>query len=86
MFDTYKKSCRTTSACAQLYESTLEMCDMIRDSDCPKAGKNRELDSAHVKKYSEVVQGVMTTIECFTDPWLIPELEIKPPKPGTNAL
>ncbi|KAL7385243.1 hypothetical protein ABVT39_018114 [Epinephelus coioides] len=37
-FGAYQKWCCTTSARAQLYELTLEMCDMIDDPDMPKAG------------------------------------------------
>lgn len=73
MSGTFKKWCRTTSARAQLYESTLEMCDMIQDPDCPRAGTHRELDSAQVKKYSETVLRVKTTIKDFTDPFVIPD-------------
>ncbi|KAI4813894.1 hypothetical protein KUCAC02_003115 [Chaenocephalus aceratus] len=46
----YQKWCRTTSARAQLYELTLEMCGMIDDPEMPKAGKHRELEPAQIKK------------------------------------
>lgn len=73
MFGAYQKWCRTTSARAQLYELTLEMCGMIDDPDCPKAGKHRELEPAQIKKHEEAVQRVISAINGFTNPWTIPD-------------
>uniref|UniRef100_UPI00358E5A97 uncharacterized protein n=1 Tax=Myxine glutinosa TaxID=7769 RepID=UPI00358E5A97 len=56
----YQKWCRTTSARAQLYELTLEMCGMIDDPEMPKAGKHRELEPDPNQKG-------------FTNPWRIPD-------------
>ena len=75
MFGAYQKWCRTTSAHAQLYELTLEMCGMIDDADCSKAGKHRELETAKIKKCEEAVQNVILAIESFTNPWTIPDKE-----------
>ncbi|KAJ8349354.1 hypothetical protein SKAU_G00244840 [Synaphobranchus kaupii] len=58
MFGAYQKWCRTTSARAQLYELTLEMCGMIDDPDCPKAGKHREVEPSQIKKSEEAVQRI----------------------------
>ena len=71
MFGAYQRWCRTTSARAQLYEKTLEMCDMIDDPECPKAGKHRELEAAQIKKSEEAVQRTITAIRSFTDPFSI---------------
>lgn len=73
MFGAYQKWYRTTSAHAQLYELTFEMCGMIDDPDCPKAGKHRELEPAQIKKYEETVQRVISAIKGFTNPWKIPD-------------
>ncbi|KAK0148525.1 hypothetical protein N1851_011132 [Merluccius polli] len=69
----YQKWCRTTSARAQLYELTLEMCGMIDDPEMPKAGKHWELEPAQIKKSEEAVQRVMIAIKGFTSPWKIPD-------------
>uniref|UniRef100_UPI00358E00C9 uncharacterized protein isoform X5 n=1 Tax=Myxine glutinosa TaxID=7769 RepID=UPI00358E00C9 len=69
----YQKWCRTTSARAQLYELTLEMCGMIDDPEMPKAGKHRELEPAQIKKSEEAVQSVISAIKGFTNPWRIPD-------------
>ena len=73
MFSEYKKWCRTTSVRAQFYKLTLQMCSMIDDPDCPKAGKHRELDAAEMKKYADAVQRVITAIKGFTNPWTVPD-------------
>ncbi|KAF3859040.1 hypothetical protein F7725_021439, partial [Dissostichus mawsoni] len=67
----YQKWCRTTSARAQLYELTLEMCGMIDDPEMPKAGKHRELEPAQIKKSELAVQSVISAINGFTNPWRI---------------
>ncbi|KAI4821039.1 hypothetical protein KUCAC02_028991 [Chaenocephalus aceratus] len=69
----YQKWCRTTSARAQLYELTLEMCGMIDDPEMPKAGKHRELEPAQIKKSELAVQSVISAINGFTNPWRIPD-------------
>ncbi|KAK1891029.1 Arginine--tRNA ligase [Dissostichus eleginoides] len=49
-FGAYQRWCRTTSTRAQFYQKILEMVDLIKDPDCPRAGKHRELEKAEVKK------------------------------------
>ncbi|KAF3833135.1 hypothetical protein F7725_026800 [Dissostichus mawsoni] len=49
-FGAYQRWCRTTSTRAQFYHKTLEMVDLIKDPDCPRAGKHQELEKAEVKK------------------------------------
>ena len=55
MFGAYQRWCRTTSSRAQLFEKTLEMCDMIDDPEYPKDGKHRELEAAQIRKSEEAV-------------------------------
>ena len=71
MFGAYQRWCRTTSARAQYYEKMLEMCGLIDDTDCPKAGKHRELERAEIQKSEEAVQRTITAILCFTNPFCI---------------
>ena len=70
-FGVYQKWCRTTSACAQFYEKTLEIADLINDPDCPTSGKHRELEKAEIKKSKEAVQHVVTAVKNFTNPFTI---------------
>ena len=46
MFGAYQRWCRTTSTRAQYFEKMLDLCGLIDDPDCPKAGKHRELERA----------------------------------------
>ena len=62
----YQKWCRTTSARAQFYELTLELCGMIDDPEMPRAGKHRELEPAQIKKSEEAVQRVIIAIKSLT--------------------
>ncbi|KAL3043842.1 hypothetical protein OYC64_003656 [Pagothenia borchgrevinki] len=55
-FGAYQRWCRTTSTRAQFYQKSLEMVDLIKDPDCPRAGKHRELEKAKVKKDEEAIQ------------------------------
>ena len=71
MFGAYQRWCRTTSTRAQDFEKTLEMCGLIDDPDCPKAGKHRELERAEIKKSEEAVQRTITAICNFTNPFSI---------------
>ena len=48
-FGAYQRWCRTTSTWAQYFEKMLEMCCLIDDPDCPKAGKHHELERAEIK-------------------------------------
>ena len=73
MFGTYQRWCRTTSAHAQFFEKTLDMCGMIDDPECPKAGKHRELETSHIKKSEAAVQRTMNAIKNFTNPFTIPD-------------
>lgn len=73
MFPAYQRFCRTTSIRAQLYEKMLEMCDMIDDPDCPKTGKHRELEAAEIKRSEQAVNRTMAAIQCFTNPFTIPD-------------
>lgn len=71
MFGAYQRWCRSTSTRAQYYEKMLEMCGLINDPDCPRAGKHRELEKAEIKKSEEAVQRTMTTICNFTNPFTL---------------
>jgi hypothetical protein len=46
----------------------LEMCGLINDPECPKAGKHRELEASEIKK-SE--RKTLNAIKNFTDPFAI---------------
>ena len=72
-FSAYQRYCRTTSARAQMFERTLEMCGMVTDPDAPKAGKHRELEAAKIRKSEEAVQRTITAIKIFTNPSTIPD-------------
>jgi hypothetical protein len=69
MFGAYQRWCRTTSTRAQYFEKMLEMCGLIDDPDCPKAGKHRELERAEIKKSEEAVQRTISAIRNFTNPF-----------------
>ena len=71
MFGAYQRWCRTTSARAQFFERTLEMCGMIDDPESPKAGKHRELEAAQIRKSEEAVQRTLIAIRSFTNPFKI---------------
>ena len=75
MFGAYQHWCCTMSACAQFFEKTLEMCNMIDDVECPKAGKHRELEAAEVRKSEEAAQQAMAAIQSFTNPFTIADKE-----------
>ena len=51
------------------------MCGLIHDTDCPKAGKHRELERAEITKREEAVQRTITTILSFTNPFTIIDKE-----------
>ncbi len=72
MYGAYQKWCRTTSTRAQYFEKVLEMCDMVNDTDYPKAGKHRDLEKANIQKSEEAVQQTISAIQCFTNPFKIP--------------
>ena len=69
MFGAYQRWCRTTSTRAQYFEKMLEMCGLIDDPDCPKAGKHRELERAEIQKSEKAVQRTMSAIRNFTNPF-----------------
>ena len=46
---------------------------MVDDSECPKAGKHRELEKAEIRKSEEAVQRTMTAIQNFSNPFTSPE-------------
>lgn len=71
MFGAYQRWCRTTSTRAQYFEKMLEMCGLIDDPDCPKAGKHRELEKAEIKKSEEAVQRTISAIRNFTNPFTL---------------
>jgi hypothetical protein len=71
MFGAYQRWCRSTSTRAQYYEKMLEMCGLINDPECPRAGKHRELEKAEIKKSEEAVQRTMTTICNFVNPFTL---------------
>ena len=70
-FGAYQRWCRTTSTRAQYFEKMLEMCCLIDDPDCPKAGKHRELERAEIKKSEDAVQHTIAAICNFTNPFLL---------------
>ena len=72
MVGAYQRWCRTTSTRAQYFEKLLEMCDMVDDPECPKAGKHRDLEKANIKKSEEAVQRAESAIRCFKNPFRIP--------------
>ena len=49
----------------------LEMCGLIDEPDCPKAGKHRELERAEIKKSEDAVQRTwsISAIRNFTNPF-----------------
>ncbi|KAK1892128.1 NN'-diacetyllegionaminic acid synthase [Dissostichus eleginoides] len=47
------------------------MVDLIKDPDCPRAGKHRELEKAEGKKGEEAIQRTIETIRNFTNPFTI---------------
>ena len=47
----------------------LDVCGMINDSECPSAGKYRDLEAAQVRKSERAIQNVMIAISHFTNPW-----------------
>lgn len=69
MFGAYQRWCRTTSTRAQYFEKMLDMCGLIDDPDCPKAGKHRELERAEIKKSEAAVQRTISAICNFTNPF-----------------
>lgn len=73
MFGAYQRWCRTTSTRAQYFEKMLDMCGLIDDPDCPKAGKHRELKRAEIKKSEDAVQRTMSAVRNFTNPFTIPD-------------
>lgn len=71
MFGAYQKWCRTTSTRSQYFQKMLEMCGLIDDAECPKAGKHRELERAEIKKSELAVQRTITAIGNFTNPFSV---------------
>ncbi len=69
MFGAYQRWCRITSTRAQYFERMLEMCGLIQDPECPKAGKHRELEAAEIKKSENAVQRTLEAIKNFTNPF-----------------
>ena len=55
MFGAYQRWCRTTSTRAQYFEKMREMCGLIDDPDCPKAGRHCAIERAEIKKSEETV-------------------------------
>ena len=51
----------------------LELCGLIDDPECPKAGKHRELEQAEIRKSEEAVQKVICTIHNFMNPFDVPD-------------
>ena len=43
------------------------MVDIIKDPDCPRAERHRELEKAEVKKFLESVQRVFAAVRNFTN-------------------
>ena len=58
--------------CLVLYKKkTLEMVDVTKDPDCPRAVRHRELEKAEVKKGEESVQRVLAAVRNFTNPFIV---------------
>ena len=72
MFGAYQRWCRTTSTRAQYFEKFLEMCDMVDDPECPKAGKHRDMDKANIRKCEEAVEETKEAIASFLNPFRLP--------------
>lgn len=53
----------------------LDMCGLIDDPECPKAGKHRELEKTEIKKSEEAVQRAIAAINNFTNPFTLPDKE-----------
>ena len=53
----------------QYFEKMLEMCGLIDDPDCPKAGRHREMERAEIKKSEQTVQHTISAIRNFTNPF-----------------
>ena len=47
----------------------LEMCGLLNDPECPKAGRHRELERAEIKKSEEAVTRTITAIGSFKNPF-----------------
>ena len=75
LYGAYQRWCRTTSTRVQFYEKMLEICGLINDPDCPKAGRHRELGKSEIKKSEAAVQSTITAIRNFTNPFQIPDKE-----------
>ncbi|WAR02903.1 hypothetical protein MAR_009461 [Mya arenaria] len=73
MFWAYQRSCQKTSTGAQFFEGLLDICGLVDDPDCPKAGEHRELERAEVKKSEEAVQNTITAITSFSNPFARPD-------------
>ena len=73
MLGASQRWCRTTTTWAQYFEKMLDMCGLIHDPDCPKAGKHCELERAEIKKSEDAVQGTMSAVRNFTNPFSIPD-------------
>ena len=71
MFGAYERWCRTTSTRAQYFEKLREMCGLIDDPECPKAGKHRELEKSEIIKSEAAVQRTITAICNFTNPFTL---------------
>ncbi len=72
-FGAYQRWCRTTSTRAQYFEKLLDVCGLVNDPDCPKAGKHRELDRSEIKKSEDAVQSAMNAICNFMNPFTVPD-------------
>ena len=64
-YGAYQRYVRTTSSRAKLFE---EMCGMTDDPECPKSGKNRDLEASQIKLSEYDVTKIMEAISHFTNP------------------
>lgn len=53
----------------------LEMCGLIDDPDCTKAGKHHELERAEIRKSEEAIQRTISAIRNFTNPFSLVDKE-----------
>ena len=68
----YQRWVRTISSRAKLFE---EMCDMIDEPECPKSGKNCDLEASQIKKSECAIKKVMEAISHFKNPLKISDKE-----------
>ena len=54
----------------QYFEKMLEICGLIDDTDCPKAGRHRDMERAEIKKSEETVQHTISMTRNAGQKWV----------------